>query len=86
MQIRRRSSLWFLLPIVFNIFGGVVAYFVIRDDDPRRARSCLLLGAVLAAIPILLFVAPILVGIAILPHIVPHISGPTMNRIGTFNL
>lgn len=71
MQIRRRSSLWFLLPIVFNIFGGVVAYFVIRDDDPRRARSCLLLGIILAAIPVVLFVLPILVGITLLPHVIP---------------
>ncbi|NHI04063.1 hypothetical protein DYY67_1438 [Candidatus Nitrosotalea sp. TS] len=55
MQIRRRSSLWFLLPVVFNVLGGIVAYFVIRDDDPRKARSCLLLGIILAAIPILLF-------------------------------
>ena len=81
MQIRRRSSLWFLLPIVFNIFGGVVAYFVIRDDDPGRARSCLLLGAVLAAIPILLFAVPLLVGITMLPHIVPHVSPQTMNFV-----
>ncbi len=71
MQIRRRSSLWFLLPIVFNILGGIVAYFVIRDDDPKRARSCLLLGIVLAAIPVLLVVIPILVGITILPYLMP---------------
>ena len=81
MQVRRRSSLWFLLPIILNIFGGVIAYFVIRDDDPRRARSCLLLGAVLAAIPVLLFVVPILVGITVLPHLVPHIEAPHMNFV-----
>ena len=73
MQIRRRSSLWFLLPIVFNIFGGVVAYFVIRDDDPKRARSCLLLGAILAAIPVILILIPILIGMTLIPHI-PLIS------------
>lgn len=69
MQIRRRSSLWFLLPIFFNIFGGVVAYFVIRDDDPKRARSCLLLGVILAAIPIVLIAVPLLIGMSLLPHI-----------------
>lgn len=81
MQIRRRSSLWFLLPIVFNVLGGLVAYFVIRDDDPKRARSCLLLGIILAAIPILLFVAPLLVGITILPHLIPHVPVHPMNYI-----
>ena len=79
MQVRRRSSLWFLLPIVFNILGGLVAYFVIRDDDPRRARSCLLLGIALAAIPVLLFVLPIIVGMTILPHIVPASPAGHMN-------
>ena len=72
MQIRRRSTLWFLLPIVFNVLGGIVAYFAIRDDDPKRAKSCLLLGVVLATIPILLFVVPILIGITILPHFMPN--------------
>lgn len=79
MQIRRRSSLWFLLPVAFNILGGIVAYFAIRDDDPKKARSCLLLGIVLAAIPILLFAIPILIGITILPHFMPHIPMQHMN-------
>ena len=81
MQIRRRSSLWFLLPIVFNVLGGLVAYFVIRDDDPKKARSCLLLGIILAAIPILLFAVPLLVGITILPHFISHVPAHPMNYI-----
>ncbi|MDE1725742.1 MAG: hypothetical protein KGH89_00570 [Thaumarchaeota archaeon] len=79
MQIRRRSSLWFLLPILFNVLGGIVAYFVIRDDDPKKAKSCLLLGILLAAISILLFLVPILVGITILPHFMPPINISHMN-------
>ncbi len=71
MQVRRRSTLWFLLPIIFNVIGGIIAYFAIRDDDPKRAKSCLLLGIILAVIPILLFVVPVLVGVAILPHFMP---------------
>ena len=81
MQIRRRSILWFLLPIVFNVFGGIVAYFVIRDDDPKRAKSCLLLGIILAAIPVLLFVVPILIGITIMPHFMPNIPMQHWNYI-----
>ena len=81
VQIRRRSSLWFLLPIVFNILGGIVAYFVIRDDDPKKAKSCLLLGIILAAIPILLLVVPILVGITILPHFIPQVPIQHMNYV-----
>ncbi len=69
MQVRRRSSLWFLLPIVFNIVGGIIAFFIIKEDDPKKAKNCLYLGIVLAAIPILLIVIPIMIGITLLPHL-----------------
>ncbi len=39
-----RSNAWFLLPIFFGIIGGIIAFFVIRQDDPRKARNCLYLG------------------------------------------
>ena len=55
MQIQTtRSNWWFLLPIFLNICGGVIAYFVLRHDDPQKAKNCLILGAVLLAIPIAL--------------------------------
>lgn len=69
MQVKRRSSFWFLLPIVFNVVGGIIAFFIIKEDDPRKARNCLYLGIILAAIPVLLIVVPILVGITLFPHI-----------------
>ena len=68
MQIRKRSSLWFLLPIFFNVIGGTIAYFVIKEDDPKKAKNCLYLGIILAAIPIILILIPIMVGITLLPH------------------
>ena len=69
MQIRERSSLWFLLPIVLNLVGGIIAYFVIKEDDPKKAKNCLYLGLILAAIPVILIIIPILVGITLIPHI-----------------
>ncbi|MDR3782440.1 MAG: hypothetical protein P4K92_03925 [Candidatus Nitrosotalea sp.] len=69
MQVGRRSSLWFLLPIVFNVIGGIIAYFVIKEDDPKKAKNCLYLGLILAAIPVILIVVPILIGITLLPHL-----------------
>ncbi|MFI5416211.1 MAG: hypothetical protein ACHQXJ_02540 [Nitrososphaerales archaeon] len=69
MQVGRRSSLWFLLPIVFNVIGGIIAYFIIKEDDPKKAKNCLYLGLILAAIPVLLIVVPILIGITLLPHL-----------------
>jgi len=58
MQIETtRSRWWFLLPIFLGIVGGVIAYFVLRHEDPAKAKNCILLGAVLTAIPIALGLA-----------------------------
>jgi hypothetical protein len=53
---RIRSRWWYLLPIFFQIVGGVIAYFVLRNDDPKKAKNCLWLGITLTAIKIGLFV------------------------------
>ncbi len=68
MQIKRRSSLWFLLPILFNVVGGIIAYFVIKEDDPKKAKNCLYLGIILAVIPVVLILIPMVIGIALIPH------------------
>ena len=73
MQVKRRSSFWFLLPILFNVIGGIIAFFVIREDDPKKARNCLYLGIILCIIPVLLVVVPILVGITLIPHVIPPV-------------
>ena len=49
-----RSNAWFLLPIFLGIIGGVIAYFVLRNDDPKKAKNCLYLGIVLAIIGIVM--------------------------------
>ena len=49
---KKRSGLWYLLPIFLTIIGGVIAYFVIKDDDPKKAKNCLYLGIILTAIGI----------------------------------
>lgn len=51
---RTRSDLWYILPIFGGIIGGLISWFAIRYDDPRKARNCLLLGIILTAIPIIL--------------------------------
>ena len=52
--VRYRSRLWYLLPVLFNLPGGLVAFFATRHDDPDKARNCLLLGIILA-IPFIVF-------------------------------
>jgi len=36
---RTRSSWWYLLPILLGILGGLIAYFVLRKDDPKLAKN-----------------------------------------------
>ena len=50
---KSRSNAWFLLPIFFGIIGGIIAYFVLRHDDQRKARNCLYLGIVFMVIGII---------------------------------
>lgn len=49
-----RSNWWYMLPIFLGLIGGVIAYFVIRKDDPRKAKNCLFIGIGLAMIGIIL--------------------------------
>ena len=51
---RSRSNAWFLLPIFFGIIGGVIAFFMIRQDDPSKAKNCLYLGLALMVVGIIL--------------------------------
>ena len=47
---KSRSNLWFLLPIFLGLIGGLIAFFVLRQDDPSKAKNCLYLGIILAII------------------------------------
>jgi len=38
------------MPIFLGLIGGIIAYFVLRQDDPGKAKNCLYLGIVLAVI------------------------------------
>ncbi len=49
-----RSNAWFLLPILFGVIGGIIAFFILRHDDPRKAKNCLYLGLALMIIGIIL--------------------------------
>jgi len=44
---RPRSDFWFLLPIFLGVIGGIIAYFVLRQDDPKKAKNCIYLALVL---------------------------------------
>ena len=51
---RNRSNWWYLVPIFIGLIGGIIAYFAIRKDDPRKAKKCLLVGVGLSVINIMI--------------------------------
>lgn len=42
-----------MLPIVLGLIGGIIAYFVLRNDEPNKAKNCLYLGIILGTIGII---------------------------------
>ncbi|MGQ0792325.1 MAG: hypothetical protein ACT4NJ_08930 [Nitrosopumilaceae archaeon] len=51
---KKRSNWWFLLPILLGLIGGIIAFFVLKRDDPRKANNCLYIGIVLFVIGIVI--------------------------------
>ena len=45
--------MWYLLPIFVGMIGGIIAYLVIRKDDPRKAKNCIYIGLVMMLIGII---------------------------------
>ena len=55
--VKKRSPLWYELPLLFSIIGGLIAYFMIRKDDPKKARNCLLLSVIIIVVPLVIFLS-----------------------------
>ncbi len=39
-----RSNWWYLAPILAGVIGGLIAYFVLRKDDPVQGKTCVCLS------------------------------------------
>tara|TARA_B100000029_G_C17486503_1_gene927446 strand:+ start:419 stop:649 length:231 start_codon:yes stop_codon:yes gene_type:complete len=50
---KTRSRWWYIVPILFGLVGGIIGYFALRKDDPKKAKNCLLLGGILTIINII---------------------------------
>lgn len=44
---KQRSNAWFLLPFFLGLIGGIIAFLILRHDDPKKAKKCLFLGIVM---------------------------------------
>ena len=53
-QENKRNNTWYLLPIFLGFIGGIIAFFMIRQDDPSKAKNCLYLGIALTVASIVM--------------------------------
>jgi hypothetical protein len=68
-KLRKRSAWWYLLPIFFSVVGGVIAYFIVKENDPKLARNCLILGLLITLVG---FVFGFLLGMFFSPMMMFH--------------
>ncbi|HEY7367663.1 MAG TPA: hypothetical protein VH562_04300 [Nitrosopumilaceae archaeon] len=61
---KKRSNWWFLVPILLGLIGGIIAFFVLKRDDPKKAKNCLYLG-------IGLFIIGVIINLAIFGLTIP---------------
>lgn len=54
---KRPSKAWYLLPIFLSIIGGLIMYFVLRNEDRKMARNGLILGVILTVAGIVISIA-----------------------------
>ena len=43
---RPAGRIWYLLPILFGLVGGIIAWAIIKNRNPKRARNILILGII----------------------------------------
>jgi hypothetical protein len=48
--LQTAGKIWYLLPILFGWFGGIIAWAIIRNRNSKRAKNCLIVGVVSTAV------------------------------------
>lgn len=71
-SIKIRSRWWYLLPILLNIIGGVIAYFALRKDDHLKAKKVLILGIILLGVGAAFGVGIVYLGLYMSSHQLPE--------------
>lgn len=51
-ESRTRSKVWYVVPVILGIIGGLIAYFAVKNDDPKLGKNCLIVGIVMFGINI----------------------------------
>jgi len=51
------SLAWYLVPFLFGILGGIVAYVAVKDKDEDMASGLLLFGIIWTVVAVVLYIA-----------------------------
>ena len=56
------TRFWYVIAFFFNIFGGIIGYFAVKDDDQQMANNLLIVGffSILFLFFIIIFGIPLL--------------------------
>jgi hypothetical protein len=55
--VNRYRVLWYLIPILLGVVGGVIAYLLVKDEDKKFAKRLLRIGIIITIITIIITVA-----------------------------
>ncbi len=49
-------KIWYVISILFGIIGGLIAYVILKNDSPKLAKNCLIIGIILSVVTFALVV------------------------------
>lgn len=74
----RPSRVWYLLPILLGLIGGVIGYFVLRNRDRKFAERMLIIGVVMT---VLWWVISFLLSLFAYAYIADTLGGDTVGSM-----
>lgn len=76
------SDVWYLVPFFLGIIGGLIAWLVNKDRNPRKARNFLIFGIVWSLIAIIIIsILWVAVFVAIFTSTFTPLTGSEINRV-----
>ena len=55
-RMRKPSSVWYLVPFLFGVVGGLIGYVAFRDEDSDMAKGLLIFGIFMSVISVFILI------------------------------
>lgn len=53
-ETKKGGAIYYLLPILLGIIGGIIGFIILKDDDQAFAKKLLIIGIVVTAITVII--------------------------------